>query len=69
MFFMLLCVSDEVITPDSCVSRSQSEETDTVRRSVTQPKLHIVSRRAKQFETGQLEEENRTDFYKSELSR
>ncbi|KAL0268282.1 UNVERIFIED_CONTAM: hypothetical protein PYX00_010288 [Menopon gallinae] len=60
---------DEVTTPDSCVSRSQSEESETVRRSVTQPKLHIVSRRAKQFETGQLEEENRTNFYKSELSR
>ena len=54
---------------ESLVSRSLSEESESVRRGVTQPKLHLVSRRAKQFETGQLEEEDRTHFYRSELAR
>ncbi|KAK6620286.1 hypothetical protein RUM44_006687 [Polyplax serrata] len=54
---------------DSPLSRSHSEESDSVRSGITQPKLHLVSRRARQFETGQLEEEDRTHFYRSELAR
>lgn len=55
---------------DSPVSRSHSEESETARREILHPKLHLVSRRTKQFESGQLEaEEDRTPFYRSELSR
>lgn len=70
-FNLIQTVSGEVSLSwyDSPVSRSHSEESDSVRLGVTQPKLHIVSRRAMQFETGQLEEEDRTPFYRSELSR
>ena len=58
---------------DSPKNRSHSEESDSARHvggAGGQRKLHIVSQRAKQFETGQLEEEeNKTHFYRSELAR
>lgn len=55
---------DSTSLPSSCSSRGAEENQPHL------PVIHLVSRRARQFEAGEEEDgTNRTNFYRSELAR
>lgn len=55
---------DSTSLPSSCSSRGAEESQPHL------PVIHLVSRRARQFETGEEEDStDRTSFYRSELAR